>query len=116
METTILPSNVIYNLGPVARIPIGEGRTFQVGQELISVFRARGGAIFAAQAHCPHRGGPLADGIIGAGKVICPLHAYKFDLQTGKPIDTMCEALKLYEVALSAAGDILLTISSQRGE
>jgi nitrite reductase (NADH) small subunit len=50
--------------------------------------------------------------LIGAGKVICPLHAYKFDLATGQPIGHMCEALKTYPVSLSETGDILLSLDA----
>ena len=49
--------------GPVASIPAGEGRTFPAGTKRIAVFRTRQGALFASQADCPHRGGPLADGL-----------------------------------------------------
>ncbi len=72
------------DLGSVEVIPPGEGRTFVVQQTEIAVFRQRDGQLFAVDNHCPHRGGPLADGIVGGGTVICPLHARKFDLATGR--------------------------------
>jgi nitrite reductase (NADH) small subunit len=72
------------DLGPVDFIPLGEGRAYVVAGRTIAVFRQRDGRLFAADNKCPHRGGPLADGIAGAGKVICPLHAWKFDLATGR--------------------------------
>jgi nitrite reductase (NADH) small subunit len=98
------------NLGSIERIPPGEGREYEVLGELIAVFRARDGRIYAVQAQCPHRDGPLTDGIIGAGKVICPLHSYKFDLATGQPIGNDCAALKTYPVSLSEDGEIRVTI------
>jgi nitrite reductase (NADH) small subunit len=112
MQTMIPPqrSVTIYNLGSVSRLPLGEGRVFQIGTTAVVIFRTRGGEVFATQSSCPHRGGPLADGLIGAGKVICPLHAYKFDLATGQPIGNMCEALKTYLVSLSETGDIMLRL------
>ena len=99
-----------YNLGPVGQIPIGEGRTFQVGALALAVFRLRTGDLFATQATCPHKGGPLADGIVGAGKVICPLHAYKFELATGQPVGNDCSALKTYPVCLTEDGELLLKL------
>ena len=36
----------------------------------------------------PHQGGPLADGVIGAGMVVCPLHAHRFRLADGSGVDT----------------------------
>lgn len=98
----------MYNLGPVSNIPQGEGRTYRVADATIAVFRTRDGGLFATQALCPHKGGPLADGIIGACKVVCPLHSYKFDLATGEAVGNACESLKTYPVSLSAMGDILL--------
>jgi nitrite reductase (NADH) small subunit len=96
------------NLGPVERIPVGEGREFEVEGELIAVFRARDGGVFCMQARCPHRDGHLADGVIGAGLVVCPLHTFKFDLATGKPVGNDCDALKTYRVTLNEEGEIVL--------
>jgi nitrite reductase (NADH) small subunit len=71
------------DLGPVGFIPLGEGRAFVVNEATIAVFRQRDGRLFATDNACPHRGGPLADGIAGGGQVICPFHAWKIDLETG---------------------------------
>ena len=98
-----------YSLGPVEQIPLGEGRVFEVEGMPIAVFRTRRGEVFATQAACPHREGPLCDGIIGGRQVVCPLHAYKFDLATGSPVGNDCEALRTYAVSVSENGDILLS-------
>ena len=98
-----------HNLGPVEQVPLGEGRVFELDGTPIAVFRARHGELFATQAACPHREGPLADGIIGGGQIVCPLHAYKFDLATGKPVGNDCAALRTYAVSVSDDGDILLS-------
>ena len=97
-----------YSLGPVEQIPVGEGRVFEVDETPIAVFRTRRGEVYATQATCPHREGPLADGIIGGSQIVCPLHAYKFDLATGTPVGNDCSALRTYPVSLSEDGDILL--------
>src|SRR5437870_2294318 len=110
MTTTTLLKKSVYNLGPVSRLPLGEGRIFQVRDTSVVVFRMRGGEVFATQSSCPHKGGPLADGLIGAGKVVCPLHAYKFDLTTGQPIGNGCASLQTYPLSLSETGDILLSL------
>jgi nitrite reductase/ring-hydroxylating ferredoxin subunit len=70
-------------LGAVADIPPGEGRAYAVGGEMIAVFRLRDGSVRALPAVCPHRGGPLADGQIDLGQVVCPLHLFAWDLRTG---------------------------------
>lgn len=72
------------SLGSLEKIPLGQGLAFQVGSVEIAVFRQRDGKLFATESRCPHQNGPLADGLVGAGKVICPLHAKKFDLATGQ--------------------------------
>jgi nitrite reductase (NADH) small subunit len=98
------------NLGPVERIPLGEGREYEVAGETIAIFRERQGALYAVQALCPHRAGPLADGIVGAGQIICPLHTLKFELATGAPLGHECPPLKTYSVSVNDRGEILLTV------
>ena len=77
-------------LGPLSDIPPGEGRVYRVGGQNIAVFHARSGQVYAVQAECPHRGGPLADGLIGGTTLICPLHSWKFDLATGQALFGDC--------------------------
>ena len=74
----------VVDVGPVDGIPLGEGRAFVVGRRTVAVFRPRTGGLFAIDGHCPHRGGPLAEGIVGGETVVCPLHAWKIDLRTGR--------------------------------
>src|SRR5438552_3291458 len=104
---TLIPK-LLVNLGSMERIPLGEGREFMVDDEEIVVFRTRENNLYALQAKCPHRNGPLADGLMGGGKVICPYHSYKFELSSGQPLGNDCAALKTYQVEISEHGDILL--------
>ena len=99
-----------YRLGPLARIPLGEGRNFDLDGVAVAVFRTRSGALFATQASCTHAGGPLADGIVGATTVICPLHAFRFDLATGRPLANDCAPLTTYSITVTADDDVLVTI------
>jgi len=99
------------NLGRVDRIPLGQGLTFLVGDVEVAVFRQRDGQLFATQSRCPHRQGPLADGVVGAGAVVCPLHAKKFDLKTGHCSEkTLC--VKTYAIH-EDAGNIVMTLDSE---
>ncbi len=107
--TTTLGSFVI-NLGQLTTIPRGEGRVFRVGGQSIAVFHTRDSNVFATETMCPHRGGPLADGLVGAQKVICPLHNFVFDLTTGHPIGNSCRALKTYPVLVNEEGNILVGV------
>lgn len=98
-----------YNLGPADRIPLGQGRAFRVAGCQVAVFRTRDGGVYAVQAACPHRGGPLALGLVGAGKVVCPLHGYAFRLADGQPAGNPCAALRTYQVTTDAEGILWLT-------
>ena len=95
-------------LGPLSAIPPGEGRNFLVFGKKIAVFRNRAGQVFAVQAACPHRGGPLADGLLGGSTLICPLHAWKFDLASGAALMGEC-GLETFPVRVDDQGQIILT-------
>ncbi len=86
-------------IGSIDSISLGQGRCFQVNGEEIAVFRQRDGRVFAVQNRCPHRRGPLAEALLGAGKGICPLHAHCFDLYTGKGSEPK-ECLKTFGVTV----------------
>jgi len=75
------------HLGKLEQIPLGQGQCFIVNDLAIAVFRPRSGGLFAMENRCPHRGGPLAEGIIGMDKVVCPLHGHKFDLALGQGME-----------------------------
>lgn len=70
-------------LGRIDQVAEGQGFCFRVAGQEIAVFRQRDGKVFAVSNRCPHREGPLAEGIAGGGKVICPLHSHAFDLCSG---------------------------------
>jgi nitrite reductase (NADH) small subunit len=64
-------------------IAVGLGRAFEVGGRAVAVFRARDGKVFAVDGKCPHKGGPLADGMLIGEQVVCPLHAFRFHGSSG---------------------------------
>jgi nitrite reductase (NADH) small subunit len=63
-------------------VPRGEGRALTIDGRRIAIFRSAAGW-FALDAVCPHRGGPLEDGIVCDHAVICPLHDRRYDLASG---------------------------------
>ena len=75
------------DVGLVADLTPGEGRTYVVEGRQIAVFRLSDGTIRATDAVCPHRGGPLADGQVDRDVVVCPLHQYAFSLADGTCAD-----------------------------
>jgi len=63
-------------------VPLREGRAVTVGGREIALFNL-GHRFFATDNRCPHRGGPLCDGIVAGDAVVCPLHAWKVRLDSG---------------------------------
>lgn len=105
-----MPSTVTERcIGHLSQIPRGEGRQFDVGGTMVAVFHLRNGGVYATQTACPHRGGPLADGITGGTTVICPLHGKKFDLATGQEWTGDC-VLATFPVRVTREGEIILGI------
>jgi nitrite reductase (NADH) small subunit len=98
------------DIGSVTQIPPGEGRNFVVDAQQVAVFRTHGGEIYATQASCPHRGGPLADGLLGGATIVCPLHDRIFDLRNGEELSANCVALKTYPVALVDGDKIVISV------
>lgn len=63
-------------------VPVGEGRPVTLEGLRVAVFHTESGW-HALEDSCPHRGGPLSDGILADQCVACPLHERRFDLATG---------------------------------
>ena len=83
-------------VGRVDDIPLLEGRSTSVDGRRIAVFRLLDG-FRAVDAHCPHAGGPLADGIVADSCVTCPLHGRRFDLDSGLALNGS-EVVAVHEV------------------
>lgn len=62
------------------------------------------GKIFALSARCPHAGGDLTQGWCKEGKLICPLHRYSFDLETGKGSEGQNDYIDSYPVEIREDG------------
>ncbi len=73
-----------YAIGSLADIPARGARTVRVDGLEIAVFRTADDHVFALENRCPHKGGPLADGIVHGRKVACPLHNWVIDLESGR--------------------------------
>lgn len=66
----------------VGEIAEGKGKQVNVGGRTLALFHV-GGAYYALDDACPHRGAPLSEGECEGTEVICPLHAAAFDLTSG---------------------------------
>jgi nitrite reductase (NADH) small subunit len=67
----------------VENLPMREGRAVMLGGRAIALFNL-GDKVLATDNHCPHEGGPLCDGIVTGESVVCPLHAWKVNLESGR--------------------------------
>ena len=74
------------------------------------MFRTRAARCSRPRPECPHRGGPLADGLVGGATIVCPLHERAFDLRTGAGLNGEATCLKVYPAALDADGTIWVTL------
>jgi len=75
----------LHRIGRVGDVPLLEGRTVTIAGRRVAIFRTAEGH-HAIDAVCPHRRGPLADGLVADACVTCPLHGWRFDLRTGAGI------------------------------
>ena len=90
------------------QIPAGEGRVFLIDGKEIAVFHTHDGSAYATQAHCPHRNGPLADGLLGGATVVCPLHDRTYDLKTGCGLSHERATIAAYPTRVAQDGRIWL--------
>ncbi|MBA3055395.1 MAG: nitrite reductase small subunit NirD [Sphingomonadales bacterium] len=75
------------DIGPVDQIAPGHARTLPVrGGEEIAVFRTLNSEFHAIVNQCPHKQGPLSQGIVHGGVVTCPLHGWNISLKTGEAL------------------------------
>ena len=70
-------------IGRVDDIPRRGARTLNSAQGPLAVFRTDDDEVFALVNRCPHRGGPLSEGIVAGKMVACPLHNWIIDLESG---------------------------------
>lgn len=82
-----------------AAVREGRGLVVQVGNHEVALFRA-GDEIHAIDNACPHAGGPLGEGTVADGCVICPLHEWKFDLCTGAGVEPTRAAVARYRTRI----------------
>jgi len=72
------------DIGPLEAIPILGARVVKSAAGCIAVFRTAANEAFAMDDRCPHKAGPLSQGIVHGKAVTCPLHNWVIDLETGE--------------------------------
>jgi nitrite reductase (NADH) small subunit len=67
-------------------IPRPGARVVKAGSASIAVFRTETDEVFALNDRCPHKGGPLSQGIVFGRRVACPLHSWSIELESGEAV------------------------------
>jgi nitrite reductase (NADH) small subunit len=73
-------------IGGLDDIPRLGARVVRRNGTNIAVFRTEDDEVFALEDRCPHRGGPLSQGLVHGCRVTCPLHNLVLDLKTGTAV------------------------------
>jgi nitrite reductase (NADH) small subunit len=80
------------DIGELEDIPRLGARSIKTPNGDVAVFRTAGDDVYALRDRCPHKGGPLSQGIVHGSSVTCPLHAWVISLASGEAmaLDSGC--------------------------
>ncbi|OLP60267.1 tRNA-(guanine-N1)-methyltransferase [Xaviernesmea oryzae] len=73
-------------IGEIDDIPQRGARCIKTPAGKIAVFRTADNAVYAIENRCPHKNGPLSEGIVHGAAVTCPLHNWVISLETGEAL------------------------------
>lgn len=100
-------------IGLLSDIPLRGARCVKHGNITIAIFRTKDDQIFALEDKCPHKNGPLSQGIVHDGCVTCPLHNWVISLSTGEAQGA--DEGKTLSFPIKRDGDAILLGLSGRG-
>jgi nitrite reductase (NADH) small subunit len=89
--------------------PPGQAKEFSIADKLICVANVNG-TISAMDNVCLHRGGPLGQGMIEGGKVVCPWHGWRWDPQTGQAVHDPNARVPVYPIKVEN-GEVMVEIA-----
>jgi nitrite reductase (NADH) small subunit len=102
-------------IGTIDDIPVRGARCVNTPQGRIAVFRTADQQVFAIEDHCPHKQGPLSQGIVHGNAVTCPLHNWVISLETGRAQGADEGAVRTIPVKIE--GDkLLIALEEQVGK
>jgi len=93
-------------------IPRLGARVVRTAKGDIAVFRNADDELFALEDRCPHKGGPLSQGIVFGRRVACPLHGWTVELADGCAVAPDKGCAKRFPVKVDADGNIKLLIDA----
>jgi nitrite reductase (NADH) small subunit len=86
-------------VGQAADLRAGEGRVVEADGKDLALFNVDG-AYYALDNACPHRGGPLGEGDLEGTMVVCPWHAWRWDVTTGANVNNPAIKTSCYPVSV----------------
>lgn len=99
------------DIGALSSIPIQGARVVKTVQGCIAVFRPTQDTAFALEDRCPHKAGPLSQGIVHGNSVTCPLHNWVISLETGAAMGADEGAVRRFPLRI-VAGRLLLDLAA----
>lgn len=97
------------NVGTIEEIPRQGARTIETTHGEIAIFRTIDDQFFALDNRCPHKNGPLAQGIVHGHRVTCPLHGWTINLDSGEAVSPDVGCGHIHETKIEN-GCILLKV------
>jgi len=95
----------LVKVGALSALPPGSMMEAVVGENSYAICNV-GGQLHALDGICPHAGGPLGQGTLLDGTVMCPWHGYEFDACTGENLDN--PMMRVEKIAVKTEGDDIL--------
>jgi nitrite reductase (NADH) small subunit len=86
--------------------PANQAKEFPCGDKTICIANVQG-SYSAMDNHCLHRGGPLGQGTIEKGKVVCPWHGWEWDPNTGEAEHNAQAKVAVYAIKIEN-GDVMV--------
>jgi len=100
-----------FRVAALDEIPPLGARVVRIAERTIAIFRISDDRVFALLDRCPHRGGPLSQGIVHGDCVTCPLHDWVINLTSGEAVGPDEGATERFPVRLED-GDVMLGVSA----
>jgi nitrite reductase (NADH) small subunit len=101
------------DVGHIDDIPLRGARLVKTPAGCVALFRTGPEEVFATSDRCPHKGGPLSEGIVHGRRVTCPLHNWVFSLETGEAQGADVGQIATYALRIEA-GRLLLDAEALR--
>ena len=110
MQTaTVTQAETWISVGRIEDIPRQGARVVTTSTGDIAVFRTADDEVFALRDKCPHKGGPLSQGIVHGDTVTCPLHSWKIKLESGEAVAPDVGCTRGFDVKVEN-GQVLLKV------